>query len=100
MIRGKRPFNIKDALGDEGLNFRFTHIDPSTGNITLEIAQTNPGDRFPVMFATDSNRTDYIVFEAIIFPGINFFWIGTLLMLVGLLMSMIRRLKDKELIPA
>ena len=97
LIRGKRPFNIKDALGEEGLNFRFTNIDPKTGNVTLEIAQTNPGERFPVLFATDSNRTDYIVFEAIIFPGINFFWVGTIMMMFGLTMSWIRRRRERVL---
>ena len=96
LIRGKRPFNIKDALGDEGLNFRFTHIDPTTGNITLEIAQSNPGDKFPVLFATNSNRSDYIVFSAIIFPGINFFWIGSCMMMLGLVMSWIRRRREKQ----
>ena len=100
LIRGKRPFNIKDALGNQGLNFRFSSIDPQTGNITLEIAQTNPGENFPVMFATDSNRTDYIVFEAIIFPGINFFWAGSIMMMLGLAMSWIRRRRERKLATA
>lgn len=29
-------------------------------------------------------RTDFVVLESIVFPGINFFWVGAIVMLVGL----------------
>ncbi|MFT5802666.1 MAG: cytochrome c-type biogenesis protein CcmF, partial [Nonlabens sp.] len=44
-------------------------------------------------------RSDFIVLEAILFPGINLFWLGSLMLLVGLAISMIYRIKHK-MIPA
>jgi len=37
-----------------------------------------------------------MVLEAVVFPGINFFWGGTLLMLLGLAVSMVRRRRENR----
>ena len=63
----------------------------SKDEIDQLIAQSEANMAYPVEFATNSLRTDYIVFEAIIFPGINFFWVGSIMMMIGLTMSWIRR---------
>ena len=91
LIRKMNPMMIKDRLAAEGLNFQFTKIDPATGKMSIGIAQSEANMAYPVEFATNSLRTDYIVFEAIIFPGINFFWVGSIMMMLGLAMSWIRR---------
>ena len=91
LIRKMNPMMIKDKLAADGLNFQFTKIDPTTGKMTIGIAQSEANMAYPVEFATNSLRTDYIVFEAIIFPGINFFWVGSIMMMIGLTMSWIRR---------
>ena len=42
-----------------------------------------------------------MVLEATVFPGINLFWIGTIMMLAGLLIAMGFRIAEKrKLIPA
>jgi cytochrome c biogenesis factor len=44
-----------------------------------------------VEIAENAGRSDYIVLEAIIFPGIKLVWIGSILMLIGLAISFWRR---------
>ena len=88
LIRGNRPFNLKDEIVDLGLHFRFNKIDPSTGNVYLSIAKQEAPEKIPFEIATNSFRSDYIVLEAIEFPGINLFWLGTIMMMLGLFVGM------------
>ncbi len=93
-IRDSRPYNIKDYLSKEGLHFRFTEIDPKTEEVTIKVALTEPkAETVSVEIAENSLRSDYIVLEAIVFPGINLFWLGSVLMMLGLGISMFRRIK-------
>jgi len=46
--------------------------------MTFEIAEGKP-------------RTEYIVMQAILFPGINLVWLGSIMMMLGLGMGMVRR---------
>ncbi len=95
LIRGTQPFNLKDEIPELGLHFRFTSIDPNKETVEIMIAQRE--DRkvqsIPVEIALKSLRTDYIVLEAIIFPGINLFWLGSVLMMLGLGLAMWRRIQ-------
>ena len=96
-IRGNRPFNLKDQIVDLGLHFRFTSIDPATGKFQIKIAQSeNTSPKIPIEIATNSLRTDYIIFEAIEFPGINLFWLGSVTMLLGMLLSMFNRRRGQK----
>jgi len=93
LIRGNRPFNLKDEIPEAGLHFRFTGIDPNTETVEVQVAKAARASRpIPIELATNSLRSDYIVLEAIEFPGINLFWLGSTLMMLGLLVSMGRRL--------
>ncbi|MEL7123266.1 MAG: cytochrome c assembly protein, partial [Bacteroidota bacterium] len=94
-IRGSRPFNIKDEIPSERLHFRFVKIDPNSNSIDFMVAQaTEKTTTVPVEIATDSKRADWIVLAAIEFPGINLFWLGSLLMLIGLTVSMFHRMRS------
>ncbi len=96
LIRNNRPFNLREVIDEEGLFFRFTNISPTDKTITILVAQQAlETDKLPVEIAEDYRRTDFIVLEAILFPGINFFWTGTLLMLFGLSLGMWRRRAKK-----
>jgi cytochrome c-type biogenesis protein CcmF len=83
---------LKDELPALGLHFRFENIDPKNGILTIGVAQT-PADQagIPLEIAEDAARSDYIVLEAIIFPGINLVWLGSLMMLLGLAVGLWRR---------
>jgi cytochrome c-type biogenesis protein CcmF len=72
----------KEATVDElGLRFNFNKIDPGTGKITVESSEKK------------SNRKDFVIMKAIIFPGINILWLGCLLMIAGSLIALKKRIK-------
>ncbi len=97
LIRDSRPFNLKDEIAPLGLHFRFTGINPEAETVELQLAQSEAGEQsLPFQVATDSLRSDYIVLEAIEFPGINLFWIGSTLMMLGLLLSMFVRIQQRQ----
>ncbi len=92
LIRGNQPYSLKDEVPELGLHFKFDNIDPSTGIMVLSAAQMSAEARkIPIEIAENAPRGDYIVLEAIIFPGINYVWIGCILMLFGLAISLWKR---------
>ena len=94
LIRGNSPYNMKDQIDELGLHFRFVEIDPNNKTVKIGVAASNEKDakKIPVEIAENALRSDYIVLEAIVFPGINFFWLGTIMMMFAFGMSMwIRR---------
>ena len=91
--------NLKDQIGDWNFHVRFTGIDPTTEQMDFEVAQGALAQPLiPVEFAENSYRTDYVVLEAIVFPGINFFWLGSVMMMLGLLVSFIKKRKDGRVV--
>jgi len=97
LIRENKPYNIKDELTPYGLHFRLTNIDPKEETVTLLVAQKEKVDfNVPIEIATNSFRYDFLVLEAIEFPGINLFWLGSILMMIGLGFSMWYRLSMKN----
>lgn len=96
LIRDNRPYSLKDEASAFGLHFQFSGIDPEKGLLTISAAQATEAQRsIPVEIAEDAPRSDYIVLEAILFPGINLVWIGSLAMLLGLAISLWKRLAMK-----
>jgi len=97
LIRNSQPFNLKDEIPDLGLHFRFTKIDPKSESIEMSIAvEEKKNLKVPIEIADNALRTDYIVMEAILFPGINLFWLGTLMIMFGLTLSMFHRMNSKR----
>ena len=96
LIRDAVQTNFKTMVPEAGLHFRFTRIDPNSGKMTFLVAeQAMKTFDLPVEIAENVPRSDFIVLEAIKFQGLNFFWLGTIIMLSGLLFSMIVRLRAK-----
>lgn len=96
LIRDNRPFSLKDEAAQFGLHFRFDNIDPKAGVLTISAAlMDDEARKIPVEIAENAPRSDYIVLEAIIFPGINLVWIGCISMLLGMAISFWRRLGSK-----
>jgi cytochrome c-type biogenesis protein CcmF len=91
VIRESKPFSLKDEVLALGFHTKFVNIDPQTETATIMVAQSENQD-LPVLIAENVGRSDYIVLQAIEFPGINYFWAGTILMMFGLGMSMVHRL--------
>jgi cytochrome c-type biogenesis protein CcmF len=95
LIRDSRPFNLKDEVREEGIHIRFTALDPVEESIQLKLAQTEPAAQTIPIEIAYAPRTDFLVLEAIVFPGINFFWLGSVLMMVGLTLGMLHRMRTK-----
>ena len=93
LIREGSPLNMKAFVPDLGLNLKLERIDPDKEEFYIYVAKssTNPG--LAVEIADDVPRNDYIVLEAILFPGINLFWAGSLIMLLGMFLGLYKRLR-------
>jgi cytochrome c-type biogenesis protein CcmF len=94
-IRNASPLNLKAYLPDIGLHVKLEKIDPEKEEFYLSVARLSAQPRLALEFAPDAPRNDYIVLEAILFPGINLFWAGSLIMLLGMFLGMYKRLVKK-----
>jgi cytochrome c-type biogenesis protein CcmF len=97
IIRDKTPSRIRDEHRELGMFSNLVNLNPETSEATLLIAQAPPRDaiRVPIAIATKSSRSDWLALQAIEFPGINLFWFGCIGMMVGLLISMVLRLRGR-----
>lgn len=81
LIRDLSIFTQTAAIAELGLQFEFSKIDPQTGKLTINVSEKK------------SNKKDFIILKAIIFPGINILWLGCLLMIIGTVMAVRQRIK-------
>lgn len=95
LIRGNRPYNFKDELLELGLHFRFAGLNPEKETIAIQVAY-NPLPTNLKVEAAYAPRTDFVVLETIVFPGINLFWLGSVMMMIGLTFSMYFRIQTKR----
>jgi len=82
MIRGKSAFDFARKVEDVGLKLRLTKIMPDKNKVEITVYQT------------PENKKPWIVMRALDFPYINFLWSGTLIMIIGFLISIFRRNKE------
>ena len=82
MIKNGSVFDFSRKVDDAGLKLRFSKIDPQTAKETIMVYQQ------------PENKRPYIVMKAVRFPYINFFWSGTVIMVIGFLMAIFRRNKE------
>jgi cytochrome c-type biogenesis protein CcmF len=72
-------------------------LDPKTEKAEISYAYApKKNEAISIDLSTEALRSDYIVLEAIEFPGINLFWGGSSLMMLGLLLGMILKLTKKQ----
>lgn len=82
LIKGGNTFDFHKDVEAQGLRFRFTKILPEENKLELMTYQKPLPEK------------KWVVFKAIKFPYINFFWCGTIVMTVGFGMAIYRRIKD------
>ena len=101
LIRGNQPSGVRDEISELGLYAHLASLDPETNEATLRLAYAEPqsATSIPVAIAPRSFRTDYVTLQAIEFPGINLFWIGSTSMMLGLLLSMFVRIRQRHRLP-
>ena len=82
LIKGGNTFDFYKDVEDQGLRFRFTNILPEDNKLELMAYQKPLPEK------------KWVVFKAIRFPYINFFWCGTIIMTIGFMMAIYRRVVD------
>jgi len=82
LVKGQNSFDFARTIDDLGLRFRFTNIKPEAGTVELQV------------FEKPQQAKDWVVFKSIEFPFINLYWVGTIVMVIGFLISIIRRKKE------
>ncbi len=82
VIRNQNEIVIDDTISNLNLYTRLTKIIPAENAAMIEYKQP-------------SAMNDYIIMKAILFPYINVLWIGTVIMIIGFLISMYKRFTIK-----
>ena len=92
ILRNAQQFSIKDYQADLGLHVRFSNIDPTSERMTFKLATDERSEgEIELLIASDVPRSDILTVEANIFPGINLVWLGCLMMLAGIMVSLMNR---------
>jgi cytochrome c-type biogenesis protein CcmF len=96
IIRDNQPMSIKYYNPTTGFHVRFSNIDPAKEEFTFKISRDiRENKAVKIAVARDVPRSDYLILMAVIFPGINLFWLGGILMMVGLFMASWARFRSK-----
>ncbi len=82
IIKDALQFGLPAEVKDAGLKFYFNSINPQAGKVEISILEKKEKQR------------DYIIMKAILFPYINLLWGGTIIMVIGFVLSIVRRAKE------
>ena len=97
ILRNAQQFSIKEYIPEIGMHVRFSNIDPTTETMTFRIAKDERSSKeIELLIANDVPRSDLLTVEANIFPGINLVWLGCLMMLGGILLSLLNRQRSRS----
>lgn len=83
LIKGNTKVDFGKKVDDAGLKLRFTNVIPDKDKLELTVYEKPKTD-----------KKDWIVLKAIVFPYINLLWGGTIIMIIGFLLSIFRRAKE------
>jgi cytochrome c-type biogenesis protein CcmF len=79
LIRDQQVARFPDEIADLGLRFTLINIHPQT-------------DQFTIGF--NARQKDWVVIKAMEKPFINVLWIGTLVLMIGFSIAMVRRFRE------
>jgi cytochrome c-type biogenesis protein CcmF len=82
-IRSNFEGMVEDTVKDLSLYLRFSKINPEEETAELQFKQPAAKD-------------DYIVMKAMVFPYINLLWIGTIIMVFGFAITIVKRRRAKN----
>ncbi|MFM2206257.1 MAG: hypothetical protein RL213_232 [Bacteroidota bacterium] len=85
LIRDLSIYTLPETVDELGLKFEFDKVDPQTGKIRIMHSEKK------------SNKKEFIIMKAIVFPGINILWTGCLLMIIGSVMAIRQRISKTAL---
>jgi cytochrome c-type biogenesis protein CcmF len=81
-ITGKRPQSNVEVIKEFGLAFIYLSIDPVSKTHQL------------IMYKGRRPERQYVTLKAIIFPYINLLWAGSFIMILGFIISLIKRIRE------
>ncbi|WP_026899114.1 heme lyase CcmF/NrfE family subunit [Daejeonella oryzae] len=84
LLKGGSLYDFGKTVEEVGLKVRFTNVYPDRDKLELQVYQKPKVEK------------TWIVMKAIEFPYINLFWGGTIIMVVGFLLSIFRRNKENK----
>ncbi|MFD0941837.1 heme lyase CcmF/NrfE family subunit [Pedobacter boryungensis] len=82
LVKGNNTFDFARKIEELGLRIRFTKIIPEQGKFEV------------LIYEKPQQAKDWLVFKSIEFPYINLYWVGTIVMVIGFLISIFRRKKE------
>lgn len=82
VIRSQSEQMIQDTIPNFDVYVRLSKIIPDANAAVIDYKQPNSLD-------------DYIIMKAIVFPYINVLWIGTIMMIIGFFISLVKRIRTK-----
>jgi len=82
LLKGNNTFDFARKIDELGLRLRFTKVLPDQGKFEL------------MVYEKPQATKDWVVFKSIEFPYINLYWVGTIVMVIGFVLSIIRRKKE------
>ncbi|MFM9908745.1 MAG: cytochrome c assembly protein, partial [Chitinophagaceae bacterium] len=62
-------------------------------NLAIQINKIGPNSNFEIGIKESSRMTPFIALKVMQFPLINLVWLGVVLVIIGFIMSMIRRIR-------
>ena len=77
-LRGRQPVYFNDTVHSQGIAVRLSRIT---------------GKQLEISVKESTQLAPFVALKVLQFPFINLLWIGTILMIIGFVMSMIRRIK-------
>jgi cytochrome c-type biogenesis protein CcmF len=80
-IQNNSIAEFESVVDEAKLRFAFKAVNPNNGKITIEVAEKDTSGEF-------------IIMKAIMFPWINLVWGGTIIMVIGFALAIIKRLQD------
>jgi cytochrome c-type biogenesis protein CcmF len=96
-IRNDEINFVEDRDTTAKIGAQLIKIDPEKSSFTFVLSREKIKwpDEAPITIAENVPRSDYLVLSTIKFPGINLFWLGSIMMLFGFFVSMIFRWNTK-----
>lgn len=85
LIKNTSSFDFPIKIEEAGLKLHFSKILPDQGKVEITVYQQKESDK------------KFIVMKAIEFPYIIFLWTGTIIMVIGFLISIFRRNRELKL---
>lgn len=89
LIQGNQVISMPVQSIIPGITIKFTKIDPESETMIFDYAihpEISNAD-IPIIIAENAPRNDFIVIQVIEFPWINLVWLGSIMMMGGLLLS-------------